>query len=269
MALKKKDFYSQSTWDEEAWWKIIAIEYESLSAAFDFEKIFNLLNNGEGIRLLDLGCGSAIFPKHLDSQFNSQIEIQSDLLDISKVSLEAAEQTMKQLTHFGSEKFFHMPIEEFSTSFINLEKRYHAIWAIHSFTTVELAKMQNVFMEIRKSLIDEGYFFIYQLTRKSSYQKLHKYYLKSKYGAHQSPYMEFEESEEIMRKLDWEYRVFPLNFDHKIPSSDTEALEGYLQKVVLDHELGAIELFEAIIEDFRDGDYLVFPQSVHLMVAQK
>ena len=74
---------------------------------------------------------------------------------------------------------------------------------------------------------------------------------------------------QLLDELGWAYEVFPQLFPHRVSASNEEALEGYLQKVMLDDSLRASDFFAPILEDFREGDDYAFHQQVNLIVARK
>jgi SAM-dependent methyltransferase len=264
-----KQFYSNTEWDEEQWIKIIAIEYESLVAAYPFSEKLTNLADGQTLSLLDIGCGTAIFPRYLDKELSGTLQLECDLLDISGSSIEAARSVMKELDHFSAGAEYQIAIEDIPEKIDGEEVKYHLAWAIHSFTTVDIPKMAAVFESIKKLLRDDGFFFIYQLTSKSAYQVLHSYYTENSSEREANPYMEFEDSAKILKGMDWPYEVYELQFPHKVQRGDEEGLRAYLQKVLLDSKIDPIKLFEAILPDFLVGEEYLFQQSVNLIVAKK
>lgn len=267
---KGKQFYSTSGWDEGRWIDVIAIEYESLIAAYPFDKLLHSLAEKGPINLLDIGCGTGIFPRFLDPTLSPKTKLQCDLLDISAESLRAAERVFGELAHFEVDQLFNMSIEEIPILISAEDKRYEVIWAIHSLTTVDQAKMRAVFEQIRDLLAPGGSFFIYQLTASSSYQALHQLYAEAQgLAAPANPYMQFEDSMRLLEEIGWAAEVHELAFPHSVPKDEETTLEAYLQKVVLDDGINAIELFGAQLEAFLQGDEYIFPQTVNLIVLQK
>ena len=265
-----KDYYSSSGWDESAWVDVIAIEYESLIDAYPFDEVLDS-NSGESPkRLLDIGCGTGIFPRFLDPRLTDTTSLLCDLLDISAESLRAAEKVFGELKHFEVDELFNMSIEEIPALLSTEAKSYEVIWTIHSLTTVDQTQMKEVFQHLRKLLAPGGHFFIYQLTAESSYQALHQSYAQAiGLSAPAIPYMQFEDSLNILEEMDWPADVHELAFPHQIAKSDGPRLEAYLQKVVLDSSINAIELFGEELENYLQGDEFVFPQTVNLIVLQK
>ncbi len=96
-----KYFYKTDSWDETVWLDIVSIEYESLVSAYPFDaKMRELSSDGE-LKLLDVGCGSAIFPQFLDGALGDGIHIACDLLDVSERSLRQAHEVLTELEHFS------------------------------------------------------------------------------------------------------------------------------------------------------------------------
>ncbi len=265
-----KQFYSTSGWDEGRWIDVIAIEYESLIAAYPFDKLLHSHAENGPINLLDLGCGTGIFPRFLDPILSAQISLQCDLLDISAESLRAAENVFGGLAHFEVDELFNMSIEEIPILIPAEGKRYDVIWAIHSLTTVDMARMKAVFQHVRELLTPAGTFFIYQLTARSTYQALHRIYAQSiDPPSPTRPYMQFEDSLKLLDEVGWPSEVHELAFPHRIPKEAAATLEAYLQKVVLDKGINAIELFGPHLESYLQNGEYVFPQTVNLIVLQK
>jgi SAM-dependent methyltransferase len=260
-------FYSEAEWDEQAWIDVIRVEYDTLIAGFDFNGLHSGKTPGN-LRLLDLGCGTGIFARFLDPLLDEGIQFDTDLLDISEQSLTTCRANLKELEHFSTSEEFLFPIEAIANDEVPLNTSYDVIWALHSFTTVEVSKMKNVLRVLRRLLSDTGYLLIYQLNAQSSYQILHKYYLDST-GAAGRAYMEAEKTSQILTEIGWEFEARPFEFVHRIPADDRDALENYLQKVVLDHDVDAINSFEALLPEFlKEGKY-EFPQKVSLLVLRK
>jgi SAM-dependent methyltransferase len=260
-------FYSQAEWDEQAWIDVIRVEYDRLIEVFDFNTLHSGKTNGK-LGLLDLGCGTGIFARLLDPLLDEGTQFEADLLDISEQSLATCRTNLKELEHFSTSEEFQFPIEAIANGEVPLKSSYDVIWALHSFTTVVVSKMKNVLRVLRTLLSDEGYLLIYQLNAQSSYQKLHKYYLEST-GAAGRAYMEAEKTSQILNEIGWDFEVRPFEFAHQIPADDRDALENYLQKVVLDHDVDAINSFETLLPDFLNEDNYEFPQRVSLLVLRK
>ena len=264
-----KDFYSQSGWDESTWVDVIAIEYERLIQAFPFDKTLQALSAKSPVKLLDIGCGTGIFPRFLDPTLSADTKLECDLLDISAESLRAAEKVFGGLTHFEVDELFNMSIEEMPQLISPESKRYDVIWAIHSLTTVDQSQMKAVFQHIRSLLAEGGYFFIYQLAAESSYQALHQHYAEALgLSAPSNPYMQFEDSLQLLGEIGWTSEVREQAFPHRLPKGDSATLEAYLQKVVLDNSINAINLFGDFLEKYLEGDHYVFPQKVNLIVLR-
>jgi ubiquinone/menaquinone biosynthesis C-methylase UbiE len=264
-----KDFYSHSGWDESTWVDVIAIEYERLMQAFPFDKTLHSLSAKAPVKLLDIGCGTGIFPRFLDPSLSADTRLECDLLDISAESLRAAEKVFGDLAHFEVDELFNMSIEEMPQLLSPENKRYEVIWAIHSFTTVDQSQMKTVFEHIRRLLATGGYFFIYQLAAESSYQALHQHYAEaSGLSAPTNPYMQFEDSLQLLDEIAWPTEVHEQTFPHRVPKADLDTLEAYLQKVVLDDSINAIELFGDFLDNYSEADEYVFPQKVNLIVLR-
>lgn len=267
-SLLGKDYYKGSAWDENAWVEIIGVEYETLVSAFDFNAAFSDLAQGGKLRLLDVGCGTAIFPRFLDAHLADGLNLQCDLLDISTASIQQAARVLEGLQHFETADQYEMAIEDIPEH-LPIQKPYDVIWAIHSFTTVDRARMPKVFADLRARLKPGGALMVYQLTAESSYQALHKFFANQRPKIPFEPYMQFEESERILKSLDWSYEVIELKFTHRIPEDDRDKLVGYLRKGMLDDAFEPLDIFRPLLNEYlSEGEYQ-FPQSVNLIIAKK
>ncbi len=251
-------FYATVNWDVDSWVDVVAVEYKSLIRAYDFNGVFRAL--GGEIDLLDVGCGTAIFPSYLDPVLARDVHIHADLLDGSRASLNRATEVLDGLSHFTVGRSFLARIEDLPAL---EDARYDVIWAIHSFTTVDLGRMSRTYERLMAALKPQGFLFVYQLAGRSAYQKVHSFYRAAHGG---SRYMEFEDSERLLSAAGVRYKVFELGFNHVVPDR-ADVLEKYLQKVTLDPSVG-VGFFEPILRQFRKGDQVVFPQTVNLLVIR-
>jgi hypothetical protein len=266
-----KNYYSNKVWDEGAWVKVIAVEYEQLIKRYPFErKLSSLARKGE-IRLLDVGSGTAIFPSFLDTALSDKIRLVTDMLDMSTASLDKATKRLEGLVHFRPRQQIKTRIEQTPEFFQGASQVYDVIWAIHSFTTVDVQRMPQVYAKLIDLIAPSGYLFIYQLAARSSYQVLHGYYRENNArGAERSPFMEYEDSERIFELLGHSLETHELSFEHKVDTSNRWLLEKYLQKCVLDDSLQAIEFFSELLPRYLDESSRTyrFPQCVNLGVVR-
>lgn len=260
-------YYDRPSWDVDAWVDVISVEYESLIRAYPFAEVLGSLSAGEAARLLDLGCGTGIFPTYVDPVLQQGTRIVADLLDVSPTSIEQAHRTLAGLEHFEVGGMFESRIEDIP---ILLEPgdEYDIIWAIHSFTTVELSRMSDVYERLVEALSEEGVLLVYQLTAHSSYQPIHDFYLTNHPGGSgKRRYMEFEDSERLLAGLGIGHTTYELRFDHVVPE-EPDPLSRYLAKVVLDDSVDA-SFFSPILDRFRQEGTFVFPQSVNLIEVHR
>lgn len=251
-------YYANASWDVEAWVDVIAVEYESLVGAYPFDEVFRSL--GGRIDLLDVGCGTGIFPSYLDPVLSADVHIRADLLDRSDSSLRRAAEVLAALEHFAVGDSYQALIEDLPELGDN---RYEVIWAIHSLTTVDIERMPGTYDRLMNALKPGGYLFVYQLTAESAYQKVHGLYRASRGGGR---YMEFEDSAELLAAAGYDYEVYELAFDHVV-ADRPEALATYLHKVTLDDTV-PVGFFEPIVSEFRRDGAVRFPQTVNLIAIR-
>ena len=262
--LSPKYFYTADSWDESDWLDIVSIEYESLVSAYPFETKLREISSDGKLRILDVGCGSAIFPQYLDGTLSDDIHLTCDLLDVSERSLQQAHAILEGLEHFSPRRSIATLIEDIPDALPLPEPPYDAIWAIHSLTTVEVNQMPSVFRHLLRLLSDDGRLFIYQLTADSTYQTLHQIY-REHTSKGVSTFMEYEDTKRILESLPVEYEVVELSFDHELPIDQPDLVEHYLRKCVLDETIDAQQVFGDVLPRFESDGVYRLPQSVNLI----
>lgn len=255
-----KLFYAHSPWDEPAWIEVVSAEYQALIEGYDFTAA---LADLPGPRLLDIGCGTAIFPSLLDPQLDASIRLHADLLDVSATSLRRANNVLDGLRHFTPKRVLKLSIEQLPDRLPISEFQYDLIWAIHSFTTVELDRMPAVYQHMLRLLRPGGRCLVYQLAADSSYQRLHGYY--RQHHPQQAPFMTSEDSERILRSLGVVFQLQPIEAEHRIPVEQPALLDSYLRKCVLDDSVPALDFFAPLLPTYQQRSHFRFPQTVNLI----
>lgn len=267
-----KHYYENESWDIKSWIDVISIEYQSLVDRFPFNDILNEFSRPQSLQLLDVGCGSAIFPSYLDKVLADEIHFTCDLFDISPASLGQASQVLRMLEHFTPRNLMQGMIEEIPDRFKSRTDVYDVIWAIHSLTTVDLSKMEAVFQCLMDLLTPGGYLLIYQLAAKSTYQRLHRHYLSQHSNAiNETRFMQSEDSKKLLDSLGLTYETHSLSFSHVIKSDKEALLEMYLRKSILDDSVDVLNFFADILPDYVDAgaQSYKFPQFVNFIVVRK
>jgi SAM-dependent methyltransferase len=259
-----KYFYATDNWDEAAWIDVISVEYESLVSSYPFGAKLHEISAGGQLRVLDVGCGSAIFPQFLDRTLPDGIQLTCDLLDVSERSLQQAEMVMGQLEHFRAGQSFQALIEDIPGSVSHAAPAYEVIWAIHSLTTVDLERMPYVIDHLLQLLAPNGRMFIYQLAAASSYQILHQIY-RERVSDTVPRFMEYEDTQRILDSLSARYEVLALQFDHKLPMDRPEIVENYLRKCVLDESVDTERVFGDVLPRFESNGIYQIPQFVNFI----
>jgi SAM-dependent methyltransferase len=267
-----RNYYAQDAWDVDSWLDVIAVEYVSLVEAYPFDQKLQSISQKGSINLLDVGCGTAIFPSYLDQFLSENVHFSCDLLDVSQSSLEQAARVLDRLEHFSVDQQFHSLIEDIPSTLPGRTGAYDVIWAIHSFTTVDIQRMDDVYLHLLDSLAPGGYLFIYQLAARSSYQKLHKRFrTKHPKGRGTARYMEYEDTKRILDSIGAEFEVHELFFHHEISDERPDLLERYLRKCILDDSVDVQTFFQAELQEFHDEEQRQYriPQSVNFVVVRR
>ncbi|NEO00238.1 MAG: class I SAM-dependent methyltransferase [Moorea sp. SIO3I7] len=171
-----QDYYQKSNLDLDSWFKITLIDYEELVNSHRFLKIIDSFGS-DTIKLLDIGCGTGVLPDLLDKKIDSELKLSSDLLDVSDYCLNQCSSVFNQLKHFQANQGFLSSTETIETA-IPKSSYYDLIWAIHSFYTVDINKIQDILQHIRTLLKPSGIFLMYQASSDSCYHQLYNFYLK-------------------------------------------------------------------------------------------
>ena len=267
-----KNYYAQDAWDVDSWLQVITVEYKSLVEAYPFDRKLRRFSQKGSINLLDIGCGTAIFPSYLDRHLSENVHFACTLLDVSKASLEQAAGVLSRLEHFTVDRWVQSLIEGIPTTLAGNTDAYDVIWAIHSFTTVDVHRMEDVYVHLLDSLADGGYLYIYQLAARSAYQKLHKRYrAQHPNGKNIARFMEFEDTKRILDSIGRDYEVYELFFYHEISDSQPDLLEKYLRKCILDDSVNVQSFFRAELEEFHEQEQRQyrFPQYVNFVVVER
>ena len=259
-----KYFYTTDNWDKSDWLDIVSVEYELLVSTYPFDTKLRERSDEGQLRILDVGCGTAIFPQFLDGTLQDGLHLTCDLLDVSDLSLNQAHEVLAELEHFTPGRRIATLIEDIPEALPLSAQAYDAIWAVHSFTTVDVDRMPAVFGHLLQLLSDDGQLFIYQLTADSSYQTLHQIY-REQVSNEVLPFMEFEDSKRILESLPVEYEVVELNFNHDLPLNQPDLVEHYLRKCVLDETIDAQRTFGDVLPRFESDGHYRIPQSVNLI----
>ncbi|MGB3640849.1 MAG: class I SAM-dependent methyltransferase [Rivularia sp. (in: cyanobacteria)] len=265
-----KSFYKKDKLDIDLWFQIAQIDREKLIEQYSFDHLLKGFDQNQ-VKLLDIGCGTAKFPSLLDRKISGDIQLQSDLLDISEYCLEQAKQIFDNLTHFSTDKIYLSTVENINCT-VPKNRSYDLIWAIHSLYTVDLNKMADVYQYCWDLLESNGQFLIYQFSENSFYYKLYDFYLK-KYPQPNSniQMMTYEDTKKILDSLSLSYEETKIDFNHTIDYDNIDLLEIYLKKCILDSNVDVLAVFQDILKNYvdRDSNEYKFPQSNSLITIKK
>ncbi|NEQ13425.1 class I SAM-dependent methyltransferase [Moorena sp. SIO2C4] len=265
-----QDYYQKSNLDLDAWFKTSLIDYEKLVNNHQFLKIIDSFGS-ETIKLLDIGCGTGVFPALLDKKIDSELKVSSDLLDVSEYCLNQCSSVFNQLKHFQAKGTFASSTETIETA-IPKTSYYDLIWAIHSFYTVDINKIQDILQHIRTLLKPSGIFLMYQASSDSCYNQLYDFYLENYEQPNNSK--RFITAEDIQKALDIievQYDVINFEYNHEIDCKNQDLLEVYLKKCILNSSVDVLSLFnEKIVEYLKpETNRFSFKQKTKLIIFKK
>lgn len=265
-----QDYYQKSNLDLDAWFKTTLIDYEELVNNPRFLQIIDSFGI-DTIKLLDIGCGTGVFPNLLDKRIDSELKLSSDLLDVSDYCLNQCSSVFNQLKHFEAKGTFASSTETIQTA-IPKTSYYDLVWAIHSFYTVDINKIQDILQHIRTLLKPSGVFLMYQASSDSCYNQFYDFYIEN--YEHPNNCQRFVTAEDIQKALDVievKYDVIDFYYHHKIDGEDRDLLEVYLKKCILNSSVDVLSLFkEKILEYFKpETNQFSFKQKTNLIIFQK
>jgi hypothetical protein len=116
-----EDYYQKTNLDLDSWFKIALKDYEILVNNNDFLEIINSFKNNQ-INLLDIGCGTGVFPSLLDKKIENNINFSSDLLDVSQYCLDTCSLALSKLQHFQSNEIFLSSTEKIKVNIVRPQK---------------------------------------------------------------------------------------------------------------------------------------------------
>ena len=261
--------------DLELWFRISSIDYEKLAGDRQFLKIIKSFEN-DTIKLLDIGCGTGVFPGLLDKQIEREsnhtgIRLSSDLLDIAEYCLDRCSSAIERFHFFDLNEVFLSSIEDIATT-IPRSSCYDMIWAIHSFYTVDIDKIKAILQHIRILLKSDGIFLIFQASLDSCYARLHNFYLENyKQPNYPKRFLTAEDIQETLNSLEVKYDTIDFDYTHEIDREEREVLKVYLEKCVLDDSADVLALFkEELLKYFKSqSDRFIFKQKTKLIVVRK
>lgn len=223
-----KYYYQAEKLDLNLWFQVAQIDYEKLIEEYSFNNLFQGFAKNK-LKLLDIGCGTAKFPRLLDKKLDGDIHLLADLLDISEYSLQVAQKQFDSCQHFSTNKTYLSAIENIQ-QLVEKNNSYDIIWAIHSFYTVDKNRMADVYLYCLDLLGNRGKFLIYQPAEKSSYHNLYDFYLSNYPEGKKSTYfLKSEEHKQILNGLGINHENIRLHFPHSISFESINVLKTYLK----------------------------------------
>ncbi|NES66647.1 MAG: hypothetical protein F6K24_15995 [Okeania sp. SIO2D1] len=100
-----KSYYQAEKIDLDSWFQVTQIDYEKLIEEYSFNNLFKGFAKNQ-LKLLDVGCGTAKFPRLLDKKLDGDIHFSADLLDISEYCLRVAQKQFDSCQHFSINKTY-------------------------------------------------------------------------------------------------------------------------------------------------------------------
>nr|WP_293042275.1 class I SAM-dependent methyltransferase [Moorena sp. SIO1F2] len=218
-----------------------------------------------------MGCGTGVLPDLLDKKIDSELKLSSDLLDVSDYCLNQCSSVLNKLKHFQANQGFLSYTETIETA-IPKSNYYDSIWAIHSFYTVDINKIQDILKHIKTLIKPSGIFLMCKASSDSWYNQLYNFYLK-KYEQPNN-YRRFitaEDIQENLELLELQYDVIDFDYNHEIDCEDRDLLEAYLKQCILNNYVDVLSLFKEKLLQYLNPktNQFSFKQKTKLIIVKK
>jgi len=266
------EHWSDAGRDEmESFYELARVDYRYLAEAYDWADAFQSLSGRKnGVRLIDVACGSGKFPQALlthagvaDLAQSADFKLDYDLLDPSAFSLREAKQALASPFHAGSE--FCCTLQDWDEE----PGQYDIAWATHALYCVPVEELEQGLARMCSALSRDGFGFIAQGMRDGHYVGFYDRYLASLADGHGTPYSDGAQVEAALKNLGMHVRTRVLEYTTVVPADRPELLESYLQRCAFDDTFGLDEMLRreplagylSSCHDQDSGEYR-FPQRV-------
>jgi len=160
-------FYTDATFDREAWFRITAVDYHRLLEAVDFSA---LLDCGRPTTdVLDVGCGTGKFPALLQPRLSPRPQVSLSLLDPNPYCLEQTAARLRSPLRAAAQ--LAVTAETLDPSLLGAAS-LDVIWAIQSFYYIPPTALPSVIARLVGLLRPGGVLLVFLASEDSSYRRI-------------------------------------------------------------------------------------------------
>lgn len=222
-------YYQRGVLQPEAWFRVVESDYTQLIAAINWKQLFQ--EQREDLQLLDIGCGTARFPKMLQPQLPASLRIQYDYLDPSHYCLAMCQQALKP--PFLPRHAYQTTLEH-SQEFL-VPGIYDIAWAIQSLYCLEQANLHTALNQLMHALHPtRGTACLVLAKREAFFPQIHQIFHEHCTDHTPPPYLSAESVMAALGEMGAMSVVRELPCTHTISIREDRLLEQYLQQSVMD-----------------------------------
>ena len=277
VALTKTFLNSCEHWSEKYveemhyFYKLANLDYAKLANSLKWADIFLRMRGKlgtESLKILDVACGSGMFPSALQSVLSEKDKLATidyALLDPSKFAID---ETKKKLRPpFRLSKEFNTTLQEFNCSDL-----FHISWAIHALYAVPKNELKVSLEKFYSSFKEIG--FIAHACSDAHYINFYNLYIQDCHNGKLPAFCSAEDILEILGLLEIKYDVQYIEYVNVAEYYDILTVEAYLQRCLFDDtiSLGDMRGYDLIghyLDSCSSTGKWLFPQRVALVELKK
>ncbi len=252
-------------------YKLAHLDYAKLANALNWADVFHRAREKlgtESLEILDIACGSGMFPTALQSVLSEKDKsetINYSLLDPSKFAID---ETKKKLQPpFSLSKEFNTTLQDF-----NCIDMFHISWAIHALYAVPKNELQISLEKFYSSFKEVG--IIAHACSDAHYIKFYNLYIQDCHNGNLPEFCSAEDMLQIFDLLGVKYSVRYIEYINTAEYHDNLIVEAYLQRCLFDdtislRKMRGYDLLGGYLEACCSTGKWLFPQRVALIELKK